>query len=219
MGTFVCTSNGARAGRIQCAYQEYDADIYPVTEPCPGGTWVPETSCAYRIPDCAAGPGECCPEPGKVVKAGGGLDGYCGHWDGSCSICICLSGTTQIATPFGPMLVPELRAGMLVMSQDAHGNTVVVPIARVSRTAVPDTHRIVHVVLADGRSVDVSAGHPDMFGRGVERLAAGDRYDGSTIVTAELVPYGGDATYDLLPATSTGVYWANGVPLGSTLLK
>jgi hypothetical protein len=41
--------------------------------------------------------------------------------------------------------------------------------------------------------------------------------DGAAIVSIELVAYSGHATYDLLPAGDTGVYWADGVPLGTTL--
>jgi hypothetical protein len=33
----------------------------------------------------------------------------------------------------------------------------------------------------------------------------------------EHVIYHGDATYDLLPDSSTGLYWANGILLRSTL--
>jgi len=51
----------------------------------------------------------------------------------------------------------------------------------------------------------------------------GDLYDGASVASAQLVPYGGDATYDILPSGDTGFYWANGLPakagvlLGSTL--
>jgi hypothetical protein len=34
----------------------------------------------------------------------------------------------------------------------------------------------------------------------------------------KLVPYDGKATYDILPATSTGFYFAGGALIGSTLM-
>jgi hypothetical protein len=37
------------------------------------------------------------------------------------------------------------------------------------------------------------------------------------VVFLEDVPYEGSATYDLLPSGDTGLYWADGILLGSTL--
>jgi len=48
-------------------------------------------------------------------------------------------------------------------------------------------------------------------------LGVGEELDGSTITTWELVPYGGERTYDLLPAGATGHYWANGILMSSTI--
>jgi len=62
-----------------------------------------------------------------------------------------------------------------------------------------------------------SPGHRAADGRPLGTLASGDRLDGSTIVSWELVPYGNDRTYDILPAGPTGTYWANGILLASTL--
>ena len=82
---------------------------------------------------------------------------------------------------------------------------------------MPSTHRVVHLLLSDGRTVDVSPGHPTADGRKVGDLVAGNRYDGALVISAELTPYTGGATFDVLPAGATGMYWANGVLLGSTL--
>jgi hypothetical protein len=76
---------------------------------------------------------------------------------------------------------------------------------------------MVHLVLADGRELLVSPGHRTADGRQLGLLAAGDALDGSTIVLWELVTYAGGRTYDLLPAGTTGTYWANGILLSSTL--
>src|SRR5438552_1804478 len=82
---------------------------------------------------------------------------------------------------------------------------------------VPATHEVVRLALADGRLVYVSPGHPTADGRRVAELIAGDRYDEATVTSVGRVRYDGGATFDILPAGATGLYWANGVLLGSTL--
>jgi hypothetical protein len=130
---------------------------------------------------------------------------------------ICLSAADRIATPNGLVPVSELRPGMLVWTIDA-GRRVTAPISVVGRTPAPFGHRVVHVVLADGRAVVASPGHPTGDGRRIGELNPGDLLDGSLVATMELIPYSGD-TWDLLPMSSTGEYWADGVLLGSTLLN
>jgi len=128
---------------------------------------------------------------------------------------ICLAATTRIATPDGSILVSDLRAGMLVWTVDA-GKRVAAPIAIVRYTPAPFGHRVIRVVLADGRAVVASPGHPTGDGRQVGELNPGDLLDGSRVATINVLPYRGD-TWDLLPLSSTGTYWADGVLLGSTL--
>jgi hypothetical protein len=130
---------------------------------------------------------------------------------------ICLARGTRIATPRGDVAVEDLRAGDTVWTLDTHGTRVAAPLVTVGSTTVPATHEIVRLVLADGRTVDVSPGHPTSDGRTVGDIAVGAALDGVTVVSAERVRYTGGATFDLLPAGATGAYWANGVPLGSTL--
>jgi len=128
---------------------------------------------------------------------------------------ICLAATTRIATPDGAIPVSDLRAGMLVWTVDA-GKRVAAPIAIVRHTPAPFGHRVIRIVLADGRAVVASPGHPTGDGRRVGELKSGDLLDGSRVVTMDVLPYTGD-TWDLLPRSSTGTYWADGVLLGSTL--
>lgn len=130
---------------------------------------------------------------------------------------ICLASETMIATPHGDVRVSDLRAGMPVWTLDARGKKTVAPVTLTSRTPAPAGHRVVRLALADGRRALVSPGHPTADGRLVGDLHAGDAYDGSLVVSAELVLYGGAATHDLLPAGETGLYWADGILLGSTL--
>ena len=130
---------------------------------------------------------------------------------------ICLAVGTRIATPDGPRAIEDLRIGDVVWTIDATGVRVAAPLLAVGSTPVPATHEVVHVVLADGRTVLVSPGHPTADGRRVGELAANDVLDGVRVLSAERVAYAGGATYDILPAAATGQYWANGILLGSTL--
>ena len=130
---------------------------------------------------------------------------------------ICLARGTRIATPSGEVAVEDLRVGDVVWTRDAAGARVALPLVEIGSTPVPATHRVVELRLSDGRAVNVSPGHTTADGRRVGDLAAGDDYDGALVVSAELRPYGGGATFDVLPAGATGMYWANGVLLGSTI--
>jgi len=46
---------------------------------------------------------------------------------------------------------------------------------------------------------------------------AGIALDGHRIRSVEVIPYTFEATYDILPASDTGTYFAAGVEIGSTL--
>ena len=130
---------------------------------------------------------------------------------------ICLARGTRIATPSGDVAVEDLRIGDVVWSVDGRGARVAAALTLVGSTPVPPTHEVVRLRLDDGRVVLVSPGHPTADGRRVGDLAAGDVIDGARVVSAERVAYGGGATFDVLPSTASGAYWANGVLLGSTL--
>ena len=130
---------------------------------------------------------------------------------------ICLAPSTLIATPSGPVRVTDVGVGTAVWTQAPDGSRVAAPVIAVGSTEAPVTHQMVSVVLADGRRLLVSPGHKTADGRALGSLRVGDGLDGSTVTLWELVPYAGGRTYDLLPAGTTGVYWANGILLSSTL--
>lgn len=132
---------------------------------------------------------------------------------------ICLARGTRIATPSGSISVEAVREGMTVWTVDERGARVAVVVERTGSVTAPADHVVVHLVLADGRELWASPGHPLADGRLLGSLSAGDSVDGSTVLTTDGVPYGSGTTFDLLPAGPTGIYWADGVPLRSTIAR
>jgi hypothetical protein len=132
---------------------------------------------------------------------------------------ICLAASTLISTPDGAVRVTDIKPGMVVWTAAGDGSSVAAPVLEVGSIEAPAGPRMVHVVLADGRELLASPGHPTTDGRALGSLTVGDVLDDSKIALWELVPYAGERTYDLLPAGPTGAYWANGIPLSSTLTK
>lgn len=132
---------------------------------------------------------------------------------------ICLASNVFIDTPNGNVLVTQITKGMKVWSVDLNGNKIESSVIEVTKTPVPKTHQVVHLVMDDKREVWVSANHPLANGSMVGSLKAGDVYSGSTVKLSELVKYWDSFTYDILPDSATGEYFANGILLGSTLLK
>lgn len=130
---------------------------------------------------------------------------------------ICLAQGTRIATPGGEVRVEDLSIGDLVWTTDAFGRRIVGHIVASGRATAPASHRVVHLVLADGREVWVSPRHPLADGRAVGMLRPGDLVNGSRVVSADRVAYASGATFDILASGSAGAYWANGILMGSTL--
>ena len=130
---------------------------------------------------------------------------------------ICLARGTLIDTPAGAVPVEELHQGMAVWSRDDSGKRVVATVIKTSVTSVPSSFQMVIVRLNDGRTVTASPGHPTADGRPLGDYRAGDSLGGVEIIAVEYLSYENAATYDLLPSGATGLYWANGVLLRSTL--
>ncbi|HUQ79155.1 MAG TPA: Hint domain-containing protein [Patescibacteria group bacterium] len=129
---------------------------------------------------------------------------------------ICLARGTRIATPDGEVAVEDIRVGRLVWSIDAGGRWAVATVVRIGRTPVAASHRVVRLVLGDGRVLRASPGHPLADGRLLAAIRAGEIVDGARVVSATLEAYAGESTFDLLPSGPTGVYRADGVALVST---
>lgn len=130
---------------------------------------------------------------------------------------ICLAVNTMIDTPLGSIRVQELKIGMPIWTLDSPGARSAAVVTRTISRPVPADFEIVHLVLADGRAIFVSAPHPTADGRVVGNLRVGDALNGSSVAFAEKILYRGEDTFDILPSGETGLYWANGILLRSTL--
>jgi hypothetical protein len=132
---------------------------------------------------------------------------------------VCLSGETLIDTPSGPVPVKDIREGMLIWTVGRDGAMEPAAVLRAEKTRVPDGHRLVRLQLSDGRDLLASPGHPLLDGRALGALGVGDVVDGVAVTGVTTVASSGGFTYDILPAGATGGYWANGIPLKSTLFS
>ncbi|MDO8635564.1 MAG: Hint domain-containing protein [Dehalococcoidia bacterium] len=130
---------------------------------------------------------------------------------------ICLVRGTLIDTPGGPVPVELVYKGMTVWTVDNKGNRVAGLVVKTVETPVPLSFQTVKVTLSDGRTVTASLGHPTSEGRALGAYRVGDILDRASVAAVEHLAYDGGATYDILPFGETGIYWANGILLKSTL--
>lgn len=199
-----------------------NCEFTPCTQPAPIPAPQPNAVCSGTS-DTSCGSGyQCIQDCGApVAREGDPVPGYhcladaIANQPRNCPIC--LASNTTIETPSGAVNVKEIKVGMKIWSTDSQGEKITSNVLKVSRTLVPKDHKVVHLILADKREVWVSPNHPLIDGRIVGVLLAGDNYDGSIVKVAELIPYLDNYTYDVLPDSSTGYYFANGIILGSTI--
>jgi len=130
---------------------------------------------------------------------------------------ICLTRGTLIDTPSGPVPVEQLHKGMAVWTVGDSGKHIAAAVVETTMTPVPAFFQVVRVGLNDGRSIAAAWRHPTADGRALGEYHVGDTLDGALVILVEHLIYNSGATYDLLPTGSTGLYWANGILLKSTL--
>jgi hypothetical protein len=87
----------------------------------------------------------------------------------------------------------------------------------VHRQSVTGSHRVVELQLAHGPTLRISPRHPTADGRHFADLTPGDLVDGVRVIGARLVDYDQPFTYDILPDSDSGTYFAGGTLIGSTL--
>jgi hypothetical protein len=202
-----CWCSGCQGGVPYPVCRTIDPPQWFCDQPMPG--------CPIKLPQagapCAASGASCGRDCDLIVRCAGGV------WQwirGSCPICA--APDTPIATPVGDRPIASLAVGDLVYSVD-HDAIVAVPLLLVGRTPVA-SHRVMRVVLTDGAVLEMSAGHRTADGRSFGDLVPGAPLDVQhTVASAELVPYAHDATYDILPGSSSGTYFAAGANVASTL--
>lgn len=129
----------------------------------------------------------------------------------------CLPPNTKIATPSGPRIIKNIRKNDIVWTMDAKGEKRKTHVKEVVKRKVSENHKILWLVLDDGRQLHSSPGHPDATGRDLATLKKGDCLDNSQIINIKSFAYDNAFTYDILPEGTTGAYWANGILIGSTL--
>jgi hypothetical protein len=98
------------------------------------------------------------------------------------------------------------------------GAITAVPIRKTQRIPVTN-HVVMRVELADGRVIKISPGHPTADGHSFADLARGNALGGVMVVDVQRVGYGHPFTYDILPDSDTGTYFAAGALIGSTMAK
>jgi hypothetical protein len=131
---------------------------------------------------------------------------------------ICLASGTLISTPVGSIPVENFHEGMAIYTIDSTGKKTTGFISTIASVPVPSSFKITTVTLNDGRVVSASFSHPTADGRVIGDLQVGDELDGGTVVSLTAELYMG-FTHDILPEGGTGLYWANGILLKSTLVK
>ena len=152
-----------------------------------------------------------------TIAVGGGMSIEQQTSAGEPACPICLSVGTLIDTPDGPIAVEALRLGDPVWTLDGDGRRVAGTVIALGSTPAPAGHQVIRLRLDDGRMVTASPGHPLSDGRLLGDLRIGDVVDGSRVAAADLIRYAGADTFDLVASGATGIYFADGIPLGSTL--
>lgn len=131
----------------------------------------------------------------------------------------CLSKNTLISTPKGLRKVQYLKIGDYIWTINRIGKKVSVKITNKAKVATVLNHKMLELLLLDGRKLLVSPGHPDIENNPLSNLIKGSIFDGSKVTYIRFIPYKEKYTYDILPAGETGSYWANNILLGSTLFN
>ena len=191
---------------------------YPICQTIDPPQWAcvkPSSGCPNPPPQA----GSPCDDPDLQCGTSCELPIRCenGTWHYGVEMCpICAAPDTPIATPRGERPIAQLRVGDLVYSVD-HDAILAVPVVRIGSTPVTN-HRVLRLTLSSGAVLEISPNHPTASGAPLAALGHGASLgEDVELVSSELIPYAYDRTYDILPQSSTGTYFAAGAVLGSTL--
>ena len=125
---------------------------------------------------------------------------------------LCCSPDTRIKTDGVERRIADIKKGDLVISADGKA----VHVKKAVKIPVKN-HKVLKIILSDATTLQISPGHPTADGKKLKDLKMGDILDGRLVVEIKLIPYVYSHTYDILPDSKTGNYYANGVLIGSTL--
>lgn len=140
-----------------------------------------------------------------------GLPAY-GCYPPGCPVPICCSPETRIKTTGEEKRIADIKEGEIVLTDGGKA----VRVKKVSKTPVKN-HKILKITLNDGAVLEISPDHPTADGKKFKDLKMGEILDSRLVVETKLIPYTYSHTYDILPDSKTGNYYANGVLIGSSL--
>ncbi len=140
-----------------------------------------------------------------------GLPAY-GCYPPGCPVPICCSPDTKIKTTGEQKRIADIKEGEFVLTDDGKA----VRVKKVSKTPVKN-HKVLKITLNDGTILEISPAHPTADGRKLKDLKMGDILDGRMVIETKLIPYTYSHTYDILPDSKSGNYYANGILIKSTL--
>lgn len=158
---------------------------------------------------------------GKLVADGTLQFGYSnlnsrGVWQKPCYK-KCLPPETAIYTPYGLAKVSDLKIGDIIYTTNKEGQRIEAPIINKDSVKVAFNHLLINILLEDGRRIKCTPEHPNADYSLLSSLKTGNLLDGSKVIEIHFEHYTQPYTFDILPAGETGVYWASGIRLGSTL--
>ena len=125
---------------------------------------------------------------------------------------LCLSPDTRIKTPGIQKRIADIKVGDKVISE----NSEVVKVKKIVQVKAK-RHKILRVTFNDATVLEVSPGHPIGNGEEFNDLKVGRYLDGRMVIKIKKIPYYYQYTYDILPDSKSGKYYANGILVGSTL--
>lgn len=130
------------------------------------------------------------------------------YYHGSASCC---SKDTKVLTTYGEKSISNIKVGDFVLTENNKFEKVIM----INKVPVLN-HMVLQLTFSDKTILKVSPNHPTADMRLVKDLKAGDLLT-KEIIEIKLIPYNYKYTYDILPDSLTGTYYANGILIGSTL--